>query len=265
MIAFSRTSLVALVLSGVPIVSVQAGEAPAPHIFGLWDRGGTAGTAFLPPESGPGPIVGTVGADEVNSGWRGDYTSPILQPWAAAVVKDKVDKDLAGINMPEPKEVCLPLGVPHILQQNGVVEILPTPDLVVFLYVRARQARIVHLNVGHPADLTPDYYGHSVGHWEGDTLVVDTIGLNDLTPTDVFATPHTEQLHVVERYRLVDGGTTLRADIVVEDPGAFTTPWKAYVTHSRAADSYWEYVCQENNRLPDGSIIEMPVDETLDF
>ena len=265
MIGFAKQSLVAAFLLGSLAISARAAEAPALLISGLWDRGGTAETAFLPPESGPGPIVGTVGADEVNSGWRGDYTSPILQPWAAAVVKDKVDKDLAGISMPEPKETCLPLGVPHILQQNGVMEILPTPDLVVFLYVRTRQARFIHLNVGHPANLTPDYYGHSIGHWEGDTLVVDTIGLDDSTPTDVFATPHTNELHVVERYRITDNGTALRADIVVEDPGAFTTPWKAYAPYSRAMDSFWEYVCQENNRLPDGSIIEMPIDTTPDF
>ncbi len=260
-----RAFFVALLASSTLIVSAHPREAPIPNISGLWDRGGTAGTAFNPPETGPGPIVGTVGSDELDAGWRGDYDSPILQPWAAAVVKEKVDNDIAGINMPEPKEVCLPLGVPHILQMNGVVEILPTPEVVVLLYVRARQTRTIHLNVGHPTDLTPSYYGHSVGHWEGDTLVVDTIGLDDSTPIDVFATPHTEQLRVVERYRLTDNGTTLRTDFMVEDPGAFTTPWKAYVTHSEAVDGYWEFTCQENNRMPDGSIVEMPMDETPDF
>ncbi len=260
-----RASIVALLLSGALIASAQPQEAPTPNIVGLWDRGGTAGTAFLSPETGPGPIVGTVGSDELDAGWRGNYDSPILQPWAAAVVKEKVDNDIAGINMPEPKETCEPLGVPHILQLNGVVEILPTPEVVALLYVRARQARIVHLNVGHPADLEPSYYGHSIGHWEGETLVVDTISLDDSTPTDVFATPHTEQLRVVERYRLIDDGTTLRTDLMIEDPGAFTTPWKAYVIASEAVDSFWEFTCQENNRMPDGSIIQMPIDETPNF
>jgi hypothetical protein len=259
-----KTSLVALFLMGALIGSVQPREAPIPNIAGLWDRGGTAGSTFRSPETGPGPIVDIAG-DTPGAGWRGNYDSLILQPWAAAVVKEKVDNDIGGINMPEAKELCLPMGVPHLLQMNGVVDILPTPDVVALLYARAMQARIIYLNAGHPADLEPSYYGHSIGHWEGETLVVDTIALNDSTPIDMFATPHTEQLRVVERYRLIDDGTTLRTDLMIEDPGAFTTPWKAYVTYSEPVDAYWEFPCQENNRFPDGSTVPMPMDETPDF
>jgi len=93
-----------------------------------------------------------------------------------------VDNDIAGINMPEPKELCEPMGMPHLLQMNGVVEILPTSDVVALLYSRASQARIIYLNASHPVDLEASYYGHSVGHWEGDTLVIDTIGLDDSSP-----------------------------------------------------------------------------------
>jgi hypothetical protein len=89
------------------------------------------------------------------------------------------------------------------------------------------------MNVGHPRDLKPSWHGHSVGHYEGDTLVVDTIGLNDKTFVDGFHTPHTEQLHVVERYRLLDAGQTLELEVTIEDPGAFTTPWKGIQRYSR--------------------------------
>jgi hypothetical protein len=86
--------------------------------------------------------------------------------------------------------------------------------------------------VPHSKDLKPSWHGESVGHYEGDTLVIDTIGLNDKTAIDGFETPHTEQLHVVERFRLVDP-ETLELEVYVEDPGAFTTPWRAIQRYSR--------------------------------
>jgi hypothetical protein len=85
--------------------------------------------------------------------------------------------------------------------------------------------RRIYLNQNHTARPKPSWYGESVGHYEGDTLVVDTIGLNDKTLIDNFRTPHTDQLHVVERFRLIDGGNTLEAMVTVEDPGAFNMAW----------------------------------------
>ena len=244
--------------------SFAADAAAYPNLVGLWDRGATAGTPFPQPESGPGPIMNTAPRGE-DAGWRGNYDSPILQPWAAAVIKEKVDLDIAGVNLPEPKETCEPMGVPHILQLNGPILLRPGAEIFTILYTRMMQPRFIYVNEKHPEDWTPSYYGHSVGHWEGDSFVVDTIGFNADTPIDMFATPHTEQLHVVERYRLVDGGETLRVDITVEDPGAFTTPWTTYVTYGAPDEEYLEFICQENNRFPDGSLVPMPVDETPDF
>jgi hypothetical protein len=94
--------------------------------------------------------------------------------------------------------------------------------------------RRVHLNAAHATDAKPSWHGDSVGHYEGDTLVVDTIGLNDKAPVDGFMTPHTDQLHVVERWRLVDNGATLELKIVIEDKGAFTTPWTAFARYTRS-------------------------------
>jgi hypothetical protein len=89
------------------------------------------------------------------------------------------------------------------------------------------QIRRIYLDVPHSANVKPSWYGESVGHYEGDTLVVDTIGLNDRTFVDNFLTPHTDKLHIVERFRLIDGDRTLQANIHVEDDGAFTMPWDA--------------------------------------
>src|SRR5204862_2467099 len=79
----------------------------------------------------------------------------------------------------------------------------------------------------HSANVKPSWHGESIGRYEGDTLVVDTIGLDDRTFVDGFGTPHTKQLHVIERFRLIDGGKILEANVHVEDPGAFTMPWDA--------------------------------------
>ena len=158
------------------------------------------------------------------------------------------------------------MGVPHILQLNGPIRIVVSKDLAVITYMRAMQARLIHMNQRHPAGLKPSYYGHSVGHWEGDTLVVDTVGFNDRTPVDMFGTPHTTRLHVVERYRVINDGKTLRVDFTVEDPGAFTTAWSSFAEYGPLRGPYEdENVCAENNRMPDGSLVPMPIDATPDF
>jgi hypothetical protein len=87
--------------------------------------------------------------------------------------------------------------------------------------------RHIHLTDKHSENLKPSWYGESIGRYEGDTLVVDTIGLNDRTFVDGFGTPHTKELHVIERFRLIDDGKVMEANVQVEDPGAFTMPWSA--------------------------------------
>jgi hypothetical protein len=87
--------------------------------------------------------------------------------------------------------------------------------------------RRIYLADKHSANLKTSWYGESIGHYEGDTLVVDTIGLDDRTFIDGFGTPHTKELHVIERFHLIDGGETLEVNVHVDDPGAFTMPWDA--------------------------------------
>jgi hypothetical protein len=98
---------------------------------------------------------------------------------------------------------------------------------VVLILESFNDVRHVYLSDKHRADLKPSWYGDSIGHYEGDSLVVDTIGFNDKTVIDQYQTPHTKQLHIVERFHLIDGGKTLQVDVHIEDPGAFTTPWNA--------------------------------------
>ena len=122
----------------------------------------------------------------------GDYTNPILKPQAAEVVKKHGEIELSGGPAPNPSNQCWPSGVPFILWNFGI-EILQQPDKITILYVYDHEVRHVRLNQAHPAQLTPSWYGDSVGHYEGDTLVIDTIGIKTgpFTMVDPFGTPHT--------------------------------------------------------------------------
>ena len=104
------------------------------------------------------------------------------------------------------------------------------------------------LNVAHSKNPKPSWYGESVGRYEGDELVVDTLGLNDKSLVDNYGTPHTGQMHVVERYKLIDGGKTLQASVTVDDPGAFNMAWTAVQRWKRGeVRPLEELACAENN------------------
>ena len=154
----------------------------------------------------------------------------------------------SGRPVPSPQEVCEPSGVPNVVTLPAPVQFLQLPDKVVILYQRDHQVRHVYLNAEHSRAPKPSWYGESVGRYEGDTLVIDTIAMNDKTPVDIFGTPHTAALHVVERYRLIGGGKELEAVFRVEDGGAFTEPWTARMVYTRAnIPALIEEVCAENN------------------
>jgi hypothetical protein len=115
--------------------------------------------------------------------------------------------------------------------------------------------------------VTPSRAGHSYGYWEGDTLVVDTIGFNERTFVDNYRTPHTSRMHVVERFRLIDGGQTLEDHITVEDPGAFNMPWTAIQQWRRTNRGPLEEIsCAENNEtFYHYDVRPMPQDDSPDF
>jgi hypothetical protein len=267
------TGMVFLVLAavfGVPQSGVSQPEAP--DLNGFWTHGFSLGFD-APPEGGPGPVHDVKTKAQMRAMGQflvheGDASNPILQPWAAEVVTKSNEAEKRGARIPTRQEICFPSGVPNYWTHPLMMQVVQTKDYVVFLHARDHQIRIVHLNKPHAPNREPSWYGDSVGHFEGDTLVVDTISLNDKTPVDVFNTPHTAKEHVVERIRVVRGpaGKNLEVRFTVDDPGAFTMPWTGIETYRGVGgpggavdpvgggDVLQEEVCAENNRaigIPD--------------
>jgi hypothetical protein len=193
-----------------------------------------------------------------------DLSNPNIKSWAKEIMKRENDKALSG-GMPFSwRASCMPSGVPAFMMAAvEPIHFVQTPKQVTMIFSGDAQVRRVYLDVPHSADPKPSWYGESVGHYEGDTLVVDTIGLNDKTFIDNYRTPHTEKLHVVERYRLVDGGKMLEVTFRIEDPDTFYQPWSALGRLRRVQMGMHEEACAENNQhLFDYHI---PVAEEPDF
>jgi hypothetical protein len=178
-----------------------------------------------------------------------DGTETPWLPWTKEAFDKREAAEKAGSPLYDPTAACLPSGVPRIIAAPYPIEIIHTPTKVVILHEVQHLFRIIHLDKKeHPKKLTPSFFGHSIGHWEGDTLVVDTIGLNDMTQIDEAGTQHSDALHVVERIRKVDANT-LEDIFTIEDPKAFTKPWTARRLFSpKPGLRFMEYVCEENNR-----------------
>jgi len=175
-----------------------------------------------------------------------------LQPWAEAVLKkrDMENTQADPDTGPDPTERCIPPGVPRIMLQPFPWEIVHARDRVVMIFEYQSLVRQIFTDGrGHPKDLDPTYMGHSIGKYEGDTLVVDTIGFNDKTWLDPMGLPHSDALHVVERIRRT-AHDTLQIDYTIDDPKAYTKTWTAQKIFKLKPD--WqikEYVCAENNEV----------------
>jgi hypothetical protein len=188
-----------------------------------------------------------------------DLSNPNIKQWAKDLMKKDNDEVLAGKIAYTPGSSCKPYGVPAIWNSGGPFFFMQTPNEVVIVNETDRFARHIYLNVPHTANLKPSYYGESVGHYEGDALVVDTIGMNAKTFVDNFRTPHTEKLHVMERFRLIEGGKKLEIHVTAEDPDTFVQPWQGtrlynLIPRDRegAEEGHVgmsEIICQEGNRV----------------
>jgi hypothetical protein len=223
---------------------------------GAWVPDRPTGDDFLPPPSGPGPVMSPKDRPYVPNGigqqstYRvADLSNPILKPWAAAQMKKANDAVLEGKVPYITRERCWPAGVPGFIVYTRTQPIffLQTPKQVVIINELNHQYRHIYLDVPHTADPKPSWYGESVGRYEGDELVVDTIGLNDRTFVDNYRTPHTDRIHVVERFKLIESGKILQAHVTVDDPGAFNMPWSAIQRWRRANRPLTELMCAENN------------------
>ncbi len=168
--------------------------------------------------------------------------------WVVEEMRKANDWVLAGKIPFRARERCYPAGVPGwvIYTLAEPISILQTDKQVTMINHGGPEVRRIYLDVPHSANPKPSWYGESVGHYEGgDTLVVDTISTK--TFIDNYRTPHTDQLHVIERYKLIDGGKMMEVMISVDDPGAFTTPWLAMQRFRRVQREWTEDICAENN------------------
>ncbi|HKD26264.1 MAG TPA: hypothetical protein VKC66_10205 [Xanthobacteraceae bacterium] len=180
-----------------------------------------------------------------------DLTNPNIKSWAKEVMKRENQRVLAGGIGFTPRSSCLPAGVPAFMLFPVVEPIffVQSARVVLMIFAGDAQIRHIYLDVPHSAHPKPSWYGESVGHYEGDTLVIDTIGFNDKSYVDNFRTPHSDKLHVVERWRLADD-MTMRVTFTVEDPDTFNEAWTAtYSFHRIERPLYDEEVCAENNTL----------------
>ena len=267
------------------LCAIPAAAAPqsanSPDFSGIWGRW----LHFEQPATGPGPIVNTARSaagtmDDYR--WVGDYRNPILRPGAADVVKKRGEMAANGVLAPNPHAECRPEPSPYILAVEVGMEIVQRRDEVLLLYMSGGEIRHVRMNVAHPAHVSPSWHGDSVGHYDGDVLVVDTVGqmVGPQSMVDNYGTPFSKALHVVERYSIIDGKSAsdtetrhertyfpsgaptnasprgdidpdpgkagLQVELTVEDPAMFTTPWKAVVTYRRAQGDWAEAICAEN-------------------
>ena len=186
----------------------------------------------------------------------------VLKPWVVERMKKDNAEVLGGKYAFTPHSYCMPAGVPGFhLYGFQPLYFVQSPKEVLMIYSNDQQVRHVYLDVPHAANVKPSWYGESVGHYEGDTLVIDTIGLNDKTFVDNFRTPHSEKLHVVERIKLVDGGKAMQVDITFDDPDAFNAPWSVVQRYDRIRQPMAEEICAENNQ----QFFPIPVANKPDF
>ena len=271
--------------------SAAHGAASIPDFAGIWWHQSLPG--FEPLASGPRPVTNRARRNGVSDYYQlaGDYANPILKPHAAETVKKYGEIALSGEAAPNPANQCWPEPLPFIYK-NFAIQLLQQPNQVTILYEQDHEVRHVRLNASHPAQVKPSWYGDSVGHYEGDTLVIDTVGTRTNRPyamIDLYGTPYTGKLHVVERYRLLDyedakdglardakenfrpagparsTGTHLQIQFTVEDEGVFTTPWTATITYGRGSNDWPEIVCAENIRKYYEKDTDVPTAAKADF
>jgi len=210
----------------------------------------------------------------------GDHYNPILKPEAAAIVKQKGELAIAGKGFPNAQDQCRPVAPPFTFAMQLSFQMLQKNDGdIVILYGQGDNVRHVRMNDTHPVNLVPSPMGDSVGHWEGDALVIDTVGIKTdaFTSVDRFGTPQSNAMHVIERYRLIDGALAkaaqdkyekaegivgggarfsgvipdtsfkgLQLELTMEDPNVFTAPLTALVTYRRLMTQWQEQVCADN-------------------
>jgi hypothetical protein len=217
----------------------------------------SSGTEFIALPSGPHPVTFDKAHPYVpnNRGEQptlriADVNNPILQPWVVEALKKVNERVLSGRAAFPPQVRCWPLGVPgFLLYPAQPIYFIQGPGEVSLIWQADHMVRRIFLTDRHSANVKPSWFGESIGHYEGgDTLVVDTIGLDTRTYVDNYRTPHTDKLHVVERFKLMPKAEGIEVTVTVEDPGAFTMPWSALQRYRHVERGpLEEMTCAEGN------------------
>jgi len=219
---------------------------PLPGELGVWLPGAGGAERLVDPE--PGDPVDAQFPIPAAARFPGklNIRDVPFQPWAKALHAYRRDNQL------EPHTRCKPSGGPRQFLTPYGVEFVDLPELqrMFILDVGGPHTfRIIYMDGReHPKNLEPSYYGHNVGHWEGDTLIVDSVGYNEKFWFDRGTHPHTEQLHMIERFTRLDFNN-IKYEVTIDDPGAYTKPWKvAWDISWQAGGEMIEYICQGNNQ-----------------
>jgi hypothetical protein len=275
-----------------------AAAAPIPDFSGIWAH--LTWPDVEPPLAGPGPVKNLTRRNGLPDIYKlvGDFKNPILKPHAADAVKKQGEIESSAGPAPTPSNQCWPGGMPFVLFSNIGMQMLQKPDEIAILYSNDHEIRHVRMNQPHPAQVTPSWYGDSVGRYEGDVLVIDTVGvkIGPFAMLDMYGTPHSPALHVVERYRLLDyqaakeaeergqkeltrfgrdpglvpnpsyKGKGLQLEFTVEDDGVFTVPWSAAISYRRPSGDWPEVACADNlgGYFP-GTRVAAPTADKPDF
>jgi hypothetical protein len=245
-------------------------------------RWGRNAFGYEPLPSGPQPVTNLKRRrDGTSDGGQlvGDYNNPILKAAAAATVKQKGELASAGKGFPNVSDQCRAYAPPFTFAMQLSFQMLQMNDGdITIIYNQDDNVRHVRMNATHPSDLLPSPMGDSVGHWEGETLVTDTVGIktNPFIAADMYGTPQSAAMHVIERYRLMDGALAwaaqdkylkvqgvvgggrapaadtnappkgLQIELTMEDPNVFTAPLSVLVTYRHLLTPWQEQVCAEN-------------------
>jgi hypothetical protein len=252
----SLTAIVLLSGMGFHAAAQNAASVPDFSSNGVAWNGGV-GRDFIAVPGSPAPLRQDPAHPFVPNGtgkqptYRiADLSNANLKQWAKDIMKKDNDEVLAGKIAFTPRQSCMPAGIPaFMLYGGGSLHFLQTAKKVTIIFDGDQQVRNIYMDVPHSGDVKPSWYGESVGHYEGDTLVVDTVGLNTKSFVDVYRTPHTEKLHVTERWRVVDNGNALENVMTIDDPGTYNQPWQAAVRYRKVQQPYVEEVCAEGNFL----------------
>jgi hypothetical protein len=245
----------ALSLAGAGASQAQPAKPPNPDPHNLQGTWMAASRAHL--DRDMKPKMGRGAPDDIPDSeitWAIGDVMPPFTAWGKAKFEANVKAQINSTPHADPSTNCMPHGLPRLMIAPYGVQIVQTKGLITLMHAVNHNVRFIHMDQPMPAKVPLTFNGYSVGHWEGDVLVVHSKGISSAGVIDQLGTPHSDELQVVERIRKIDGGKAFEDMMTFTDPVAYTKPWTA-----RLVDNWdngyrsMEYVCEENNRNAAGA------------